>query len=105
MTFAELWSELEPLGRDPGTAGYRRYSWTQADAECRAWFTRRAEDLGLVVEPDRNGDLWAWWGPQGPSGPRAIATGSHLDSVPDGEANDGPLGVGRSGLAGRPRSG
>ena len=50
MTFAELWHELEPLGRDPGTGGYRRYSWTEADAQCRAWFIRQAEKLGLAVE-------------------------------------------------------
>ena len=93
MTFGALWGELEPLGRDQGTGGYRRYSWTPADAECRAWFTRRAENLGLAVEPDRNGNLWAWWGPKGPRGPGAIVTGSHLDSVPDGGGYDGALGV------------
>ena len=74
MSFAELWRRLEPLGRDPGTGGYRRYSWTPADAECRAWFTRQAERLGLTVEPDRNGNLWAWWEParrQAPSSPAA----------------------------------
>ena len=90
MAFAELWSELAPLGRDPGTGGYRRYSWTPADAECRAWFTRRAEALGLTVEPDRNGNLWAWWGARRNG---AIVTGSHLDSVPDGGGYDGALGV------------
>ncbi len=90
MTFAELWREFEPLGRDPGTGGYRRYSWTPADAECRAWFTHQAEKRGLSVEPDNNGNLWAWWGP-GRAG--AIATGSHLDSVPDGGGFDGGLGV------------
>ncbi len=90
MTFAELWSELEPLGRDPETAGYRRYSWTPADAECRAWFTRQAGRLGLTVEQDRNGNIWAWWGSKR-SG--AIVTGSHLDSVPDGGGYDGALGV------------
>jgi beta-ureidopropionase / N-carbamoyl-L-amino-acid hydrolase len=88
-SFADLWSELESLGRDEQTGGYRRYSWTSADAACRAWFTRAAEKRGLTVEPDRNGNLWAWWGPKGPD---AIATGSHLDSVPDGGAFDGPLG-------------
>jgi beta-ureidopropionase / N-carbamoyl-L-amino-acid hydrolase len=93
MTFGALWGELEPLGRDQGTGGYRRYSWTPADAECRAWFTRRAENLGLAVEPDRNGNLWAWWGSKGPRGPGAIVTGSHLDSVPDGGGYDGALGV------------
>jgi beta-ureidopropionase / N-carbamoyl-L-amino-acid hydrolase len=90
MTFADLWRELEPLGRDPQTGGYRRYSWTPADAACRAWFTRAAGQRRLTVERDRNGNLWAWWGPKGPN---AIATGSHLDSVPDGGAFDGPLGV------------
>ena len=90
MTFADLWRELEPLGRDPGTGGYRRYSWTEADTQCRAWFTRQAEELGLAVEPDNNGNLWAWWGQQRTN---AIATGSHLDSVPDGGGYDGALGV------------
>ena len=96
MTFAELWRELEPLGREEQTGGYRRYSWTAADAECRAWFTRHAEQRGLTVEPDNNGNLWAWWDPATPGNQRridAIVTGSHLDSVPDGGGYDGPLGV------------
>jgi N-carbamoyl-L-amino-acid hydrolase len=46
--------------------------------------------LGLTVEPDRNGNIWAWWGSKR-SG--AIVTGSHLDSVPDGGGYDGALGV------------
>jgi len=90
VTFADLWRDLEPLGRDPVTGGYRRYSWTAADAQCRAWFTRQAEKRGLTVQPDANGNLWAWWGPQQPG---AVATGSHLDSVPDGGGFDGALGV------------
>ena len=89
-TFADLWRGLEPIGRDPQTGGYRRYSWTEADAQCRAWFTGQAERRGLTVETDNNGNLWAWWGPKRPG---AVATGSHLDSVPDGGAFDGPLGV------------
>jgi N-carbamoyl-L-amino-acid hydrolase len=90
MSFARLWRELEPLGRDEGTGGYRRYSWTEADASCRAWFIREAEKQGLTVEPDNNGNLWARWGPRGPD---AVVTGSHLDSVPDGGGYDGALGV------------
>jgi N-carbamoyl-L-amino-acid hydrolase len=93
MTFAELWAELTGIGRTELTGGYRRYSWTTADAACRAWFARTANNLGLRTDCDRNGNLWAWWGrPGGGSGP-AVATGSHLDSVPDGGAFDGPLGV------------
>jgi N-carbamoyl-L-amino-acid hydrolase len=93
VSFAELWRHLEPIGRDPETGGYRRYSWTPADAECRAWFTRQAERLGLTVEPDRNGNIWAWWGSSHPERSGAVVTGSHLDSVPDGGGYDGALGV------------
>lgn len=90
MSFDQLWGELLPVGRFPASGGYRRYSWTPADAECRAWFVDTAVGLGLDVETDRNGNLWAWWGRPGPD---AVVTGSHLDSVPDGGAFDGPLGV------------
>jgi N-carbamoyl-L-amino-acid hydrolase len=96
VTFASLWESLLPIGRVPGAGGYRRYSWTPADLDCRAWFVAAARDRQLRLDPDRNGNLWAWWdvsgSPAGPAG-RAIATGSHLDSVPDGGAYDGPLGV------------
>ncbi|MBV2365662.1 allantoate amidohydrolase [Streptomonospora nanhaiensis] len=88
--FDRLWERLAPLGRHRTTGGYRRFSWGPADAEVRAWFTESARALGLDVETDRNGNLWAWWGAPGPD---AVVTGSHLDSVPDGGAYDGPLGV------------
>src|SRR5207247_6925240 len=57
---------------------------------CREWFTAAAQARGLPVETDRNGNLWAWWGDPGRG---TLAVGSHLDSVPDGGAYDGPLGV------------
>src|SRR5258708_40186717 len=82
MTFAELWAELLPVGRDERTGGYRRYSWTEADAGCRAWFARTATKLGLRTDFDRNGNLWAWWGrPTGTSG-LAISLGMYLHSHP-----------------------
>ena len=97
MSFAALWESLLPVGRDGGTGGYRRFSWTPADAECRRWFIKAAEERKLRADTDRNGNLWAWWDPPGiaDSGarPAAVVTGSHLDSVPDGGAFDGPLGV------------
>ena len=93
--FDLLWSQLLPIGRTPtGSGGYRRFAWTDADIEARAWFTSAAEARGLYVHRDRNGNLWAWWIPAGVLEPRdAFVTGSHLDSVPDGGAFDGPLGV------------
>ena len=41
---------------------------------------------------DRAGNQWAWWGDPDADGP-GLVVGSHLDSVPDGGAFDGPLGV------------
>jgi N-carbamoyl-L-amino-acid hydrolase len=86
-----MWTELRPIGRNSGSGGYRRYAWTGADADCRAWFKAQAEGRGLAYEVDRNGNQWAWLGD--PAAGDAVVTGSHLDSVPDGGAFDGPLGV------------
>ncbi|MFJ2776253.1 allantoate amidohydrolase [Kitasatospora sp. NPDC087315] len=86
-----MWAELLPVGRSAVSGGYRRFAWSSADAECRDWFEGQARARGLTYELDRNGNQWAWLGD--PQGPGAVVTGSHLDSVPDGGAYDGPLGV------------
>jgi N-carbamoyl-L-amino-acid hydrolase len=89
--FAALWGSLAPIGRDPATGGYRRFTFSEADVAGREWFLEEALDRSLHVEPDGCGNLWAWWGD--PTGEGAVATGSHLDSVPDGGGYDGPLGI------------
>jgi beta-ureidopropionase / N-carbamoyl-L-amino-acid hydrolase len=78
---------LEAIGAGPH--GIVRMAWSAEDAECRAWFTHQASELGLSVRRDPAGNLWAcpdseppWW-----------AVGSHLDSVWGGGRFDGPLGV------------
>ncbi|MFJ1607113.1 allantoate amidohydrolase [Streptomyces sp. NPDC088253] len=91
MTFHSMWAELLPIGRSSASGGYRRFAWTGADTECRSWFRAQAESRGLRYELDRNGNQWAWLGD--PAEGDAVVTGSHLDSVPDGGAFDGPLGV------------
>jgi len=93
--FDSLWESILDVGRQPASGGYRRFAWTTADLTLREWFTGEAARRGMTVEEDRNGNTWAWWMPAGWSGdPRgAFVTGSHLDSVPDGGAFDGPLGV------------
>jgi beta-ureidopropionase / N-carbamoyl-L-amino-acid hydrolase len=111
MSFDGLWDALLPIGREASTGGYRRFAWTAADLACREWFIGAAGERGLAVETDRNGNLWAWSGD--PAVGEALVFGSHLDSVPDGGAFDGPLGVvsafaaldvvrGREGTLGRP---
>jgi N-carbamoyl-L-amino-acid hydrolase len=87
-----MWEDLVPVGRDPGTGGYRRYAWTAEDAALREWFAGQAAARGLDLTRDRAGNLWAWWGDPDRDGP-GLVLGSHLDSVPDGGAYDGPLGV------------
>ncbi|WP_354644944.1 allantoate amidohydrolase [Kitasatospora camelliae] len=86
-----MWAELLPVGRSASSGGYRRFAWNSADTECRAWFEEQARNRGLAYELDRNGNQWAWLGDPGAGD--AVVTGSHLDSVPDGGAFDGPLGV------------
>lgn len=89
--FDRMWADLAPVGRDHRTGGYRRFAWTVPDLACREWFAAEATRRGLDVDVDRNGNQWAWWGDGDAGG--AVVTGSHLDSVPDGGAFDGPLGV------------
>lgn len=79
---------LRAIGMGPD-GGTNRLAWTLEDARAADWFRDQAEGMGLRVERDPAGSLWAvpdaagpWW-----------AVGSHLDSVRDGGAFDGALGV------------
>lgn len=85
----DLLDALAPIGRNE-QGGYDRLAWTEADATMRRWFVAEAEDLGLETEVDRNGNLWAHR-QVGTGG--GLVLGSHLDSVPNGGALDGPLGI------------
>ncbi len=96
MTFDDMWSAIEPIGRDGGSGGYRRFAWTRPDSELREWFAGECDRRGLDLTSDRAGNQWAWWGDPDAAeaaGRPGVAIGSHLDSVPDGGAFDGPLGV------------
>ncbi|MFN8192986.1 MAG: allantoate amidohydrolase [Nocardioidaceae bacterium] len=92
MSFEQMWRDLAPIGRAELSGGYFRQPFTSAEGELRAWFAEQATGRGLELERDGFGNLVAWWRPEGASGP-ALLTGSHLDSVLDGGAFDGPLGV------------
>jgi N-carbamoyl-L-amino-acid hydrolase len=87
-----MWDELAPVGRSARTGGYFRRPYLSADVELRRWFVGKAEARGLRVEEDGVGNVFAWWEDPGATG-SAVLSGSHLDSVPDGGAYDGPLGV------------
>ncbi len=96
MSFDSMWATLEQVGRHPGSGGYRRYAWTKEDATLREWFAGEAAARGLDLVEDRVGNQWAWWGDPdaaAEAGRLGVVVGSHMDSVPDGGAFDGPLGV------------
>ena len=91
-----MWTAIEPVGRDGATGGYRRFAWTRQDHELREWFAGECATRGLDLTTDRMGNQWGWWGDIDGAvarGQTGIAIGSHLDSVPEGGAYDGPLGV------------
>ncbi|YAL83020.1 allantoate amidohydrolase [Dermacoccaceae bacterium W4C1] len=91
--FDRMWAQLHPIGRHAETGGYRRYAWTSEDHTLREWFSGECAARGLEVTEDRAGNQWAWWGNPDTRPGDGVVIGSHLDSVPDGGAYDGPLGV------------
>ena len=100
--FERMWGDLAPIGLSSASGGYFRQPFTTPEVELRAWFVAQCEGRGLRVETDSYGNVVGWWEPplveevaQQPSrNPApAVLTGSHLDSVLDGGAYDGPLGV------------
>ena len=90
--FERMWADLAPVGRSAASGGYLRQPYLSAETELRAWFVAQAQARGLRVESDPVGNVVAWWAPPGVTGP-GVLTGSHLDSVLEGGAYDGPLGV------------
>lgn len=94
--FDAMWGQLSPVGL-AGSGGYRRFAWTRTDHDLREWFAGECASRGLDLVEDRAGNQWAWWGDPDAAGDdphtAGVVVGSHLDSVPDGGAFDGPLGV------------
>jgi N-carbamoyl-L-amino-acid hydrolase len=89
-TFAGLWAEIAPIGRDE-KGGYLRYALSEPELVLRDWFRNQADRRDMPVTEDGNGNLFAWWGR--PWGEGTVLTGSHFDSVPHGGGFDGPLGI------------
>jgi N-carbamoyl-L-amino-acid hydrolase len=67
---------------------------SEANRRARELLVDRLEDAGLSVSVDGVGNVAGTWVPEGADpGAAPVATGSHLDSVPEGGIFDGPLGV------------
>lgn len=85
----ELLSGINSFGVD-SSGGYSRPGFSDADMAARHWLKDRMTSEGLATWLDAVGNLFGRLGPQ--DGP-CIMTGSHLDTVPQGGAYDGALGV------------
>jgi N-carbamoyl-L-amino-acid hydrolase len=93
MTFEQMWADLAPVGRSAQTGGYLRQPFTAAEEEAQAWYAAECARRGLAVTTDPFGNHVAWWGGEPTAERPGVLTGSHLDSVRQGGAYDGPLGV------------
>ncbi len=80
--------ELARIGRDP-RGGVTRPSFSQADFEARAWLKDRICEAGLCFRQDGAGNIFGRLGGEG----RTVLVGSHLDTVINGGAFDGAVGV------------
>ncbi len=89
---ARVVADLRELDRRTGGPdGARRVAWGEEWRSARAFLGELLGELGIEGERDEAGNLWAANVPLGPG--RALALGSHLDSVPNGGWLDGALGV------------
>lgn len=95
--FAEaLLREIASIGRDPD-GGVTRLGLSPEDRKVRELFCRAMLDCGLEVRKDAFGNMFGRLAGTDNTLP-AVATGSHLDTVPHGGRYDGVLGC-VSGLA------
>jgi beta-ureidopropionase / N-carbamoyl-L-amino-acid hydrolase len=87
--YRRLFGELAAIGAEP--TGWNRLAWGPREDDARAWFQETAVALGLEVEQDGAGNLWAIEPAAGMA--PLVCAGSHVDTVLDGGAFDGALGV------------
>jgi N-carbamoyl-L-amino-acid hydrolase len=78
------------LSADPA-GGVTRPAWSPQETACHALLAEVAEAHGLVRHVDAVGNLWL--APPGLGERPAMASGSHLDSVPQGGNYDGAAGA------------
>jgi N-carbamoyl-L-amino-acid hydrolase len=89
-----LLSEIEALARisDAEPPVVTRIVFTPKDLEARAWLRTKFEEAGLTVRQDAIGNTFARWVGTDSAAP-AVATGSHVDAIPNAGKYDGVVGV------------
>lgn len=89
-----LSAEIEELAHISDTAypSVTRILFTETDMRSRQWLRKRFEDAGLEVRVDAVGNMFGRWVGEEPKA-APVATGSHIDAIPDAGRFDGVVGV------------
>jgi ureidoglycolate amidohydrolase len=89
-----LISEIEELAliSDAEAPAVTRIVFTPTDLRARVWFLERCKKAGLAVRQDAIGNIFARWDGQDHT-VAAVATGSHIDAIPNAGKYDGVVGV------------
>jgi N-carbamoyl-L-amino-acid hydrolase len=89
-----LTSELHALAAisDAAAPAVTRIVFSDTDLRARAWLKDRCHAAGLAVREDAVGNTFARWVGSEPELP-PVATGSHIDAIPNAGAYDGTVGV------------
>lgn len=87
---ADKLSILADIGKTPD-GGVTRFPYTNVEKQAKSVFKEWMLEIGLDVREDAIGNLFGTLHGSSPDLP-VVMTGSHLDSVPNGGAFDGPLG-------------
>jgi beta-ureidopropionase / N-carbamoyl-L-amino-acid hydrolase len=89
-----LWDSIMETAKFGGTpkGGIKRLTVSDEDKKVRDWFKAECEKLGMTVEVDEVGNMFALR-PGKRKDVLPIALGSHLDTQPTGGKFDGVLGV------------
>jgi N-carbamoyl-L-amino-acid hydrolase len=89
-----LWDSIMETAKFGGTprGGIKRLTVSDEDKRVRDWFKAECEKLGMTVEVDEVGNMFALR-PGKRKDVLPIALGSHLDTQPTGGKFDGVLGV------------
>jgi len=69
-----------------------RVLFSEADLQGRAFVTTLCREAGLTLREDAVGNIFARWEGANPALP-AVATGSHIDAIPNAGKYDGVVGV------------
>lgn len=85
-----IFDGINAFGRNETTGGFNRTGFSDEDWQARRWLAAFMEKEGLDVSWDEAGNLFARLG-EGDS--PSVMAGSHTDTVPEGGAFDGTLGV------------